>query len=1163
MKYPLALRHLFMIAGTIFILGSAYAEPPPTLFHATDIVQDISDTTTIRQRFVYVETGLLSTNDQIFLNLFEDVSFVATLSRVEKLSKGGIAWTGHIDSVQESEVTLISRGNQMAANIVLPGAFYQLRYAGEGVHVIKEIDQSKFPPEAPPIPVESSPSSEQWWGADADDGSSIDVLVVYTEAAKNTVGGQTAMENLIDLAVTETNTGYANSLVIQRLNLVHTAQVSYDETGFDWSQTLRRLRDTTDGYMDNVHTLRDAYQADEVVLIVDSGGYCGIGYMMTTVSQSFESSAFAVVRYSCATGYYSFGHELGHNMGSHHDRANANGSGAFDYSYGYQAPDNSFRTVMAYNCSGGCPRVNHWSNPNVDYNSQPTGIIDTSPQSAFNAKSLNNTAFTVANFRQSQSSKQTLSVTKNGTGSGTITSSPTGINCGNDCSHDYDSGTEVTLTATPNSGSTFEGWSGSCSGTSCSVTMDANHTVNANFEQNTGTNCAAVTEIPSTECEALVTLYNSTNGDSWTDNSGWLETNTPCGWSRVTCSGGHVSGIGLDSNQLIGTIPPELGNLSNLTSLTLSNNQLTGTIPPELGNLSNLTHLQLSSNELTGIIPPELGNLSNLTHLSLNSNQLTGTIPPELGNLSNLEWLWLNNNQLTGIPPELGNLSNLKYLYLWGNQLSGTIPPELGNLSNLEWLYLWGNQLSGTIPPELGNLSNLTHLSLNSNQLTGIIPPELGNLSNLTRLWLSVNQLTDIIPPELGNLSNLTELSLYSNQLCGEIPSELMNLTNLGDSPYGLRLQNNNLINTDTTYPANLITWLDEKNPIWRTQISPTYCSEMRANDVVIDFGPEYGIWAWMNNTSWADIHSLSPKSMVIGDIDDSGQDDIIIDFGEPNGIWIFQNNNTWVKLHSSSADSMTTGNIDAGSLADVIIDFGSQYAIYVWMNNSDWSQLHTLSPESLITGDMDGNGQDEVIIDFGETYGIWVRMNNSSWTQLHTLSPESMTTGNIDAGSLSDVIIDFGSPYGIWIRMNNNEWAQLHSLSPESMTTGDMDGNGQDEIIIDFGESYGIYVWKNNSTWVKLHSLSPKSMTTGYLDNNALADVIIDFGSPYGIWARMNNDSWVQLHTISAESMVTGNIDGQASPNSNNITAQEIPAAELDNGEPLPEVEPISLPVE
>jgi len=55
-----------------------------------------------------------------------------------------------------------------------------------------------------------------------------------------------------------------------------------------------------------------------------------------------------------------------------------------------------------------------------------------------------------------------------------------------------------------------------------------------------------------------------------------------------------------------------------------------------------------------------------------------------------------------------------------------------------------------------------------------------------------------------------------------------MNLTNLRTQPYGLRLQNNNLINEDTAYSANLITWLDEKNPDWRTQISPSYCSSLQ-----------------------------------------------------------------------------------------------------------------------------------------------------------------------------------------------------------------------------------------------------------------------------------------------------------------------------------------------
>ncbi|TGN99656.1 hypothetical protein PN36_35275, partial [Candidatus Thiomargarita nelsonii] len=112
-----------------------------------------------------------------------------------------------------------------------------------------------------------------------------------------------------------------------------------------------------------------------------------------------------------------------------------------------------------------------------------------------------------------------------------------------------------------------------------------------------------------------------------------------------------------------------------------------------------------------------------------------------------------------------------------------------------------------------------------SNNLTGSIPPELAQLSNLTVLLLDSNSLTGSIPPELAQLSNLKYLWLNENQLCGEIPSDLMNLTNLLSSPDGLRLQTNNLINTDTEYPADFVTWLDQINPDWRTQVSPTYCS--------------------------------------------------------------------------------------------------------------------------------------------------------------------------------------------------------------------------------------------------------------------------------------------------------------------------------------------------
>ena len=120
------------------------------------------------------------------------------------------------------------------------------------------------------------------------------------------------------------------------------------------------------------------------------------------------------------------------------------------------------------------------------------------------------------------------------------------------------------------------------------------------------------------------------------------------------------------------------------------------------GRPARVIRIALPDRGLSGTIPGELGNLSNLRRLYLDDNQLSGEIPGELGNLSNLEWMNLWLNQLTGtIPPELGSLSGLGYLYLSGNQLSGSIPPELGNLSKLDTLSLSANQLSGKIPARL------------------------------------------------------------------------------------------------------------------------------------------------------------------------------------------------------------------------------------------------------------------------------------------------------------------------------------------------------------------------------------------------------------------------------------------------------------------------------
>ncbi len=291
--------------------------------------------------------------------------------------------------------------------------------------------------------------------------------------------------------------------------------------------------------------------------------------------------------------------------------------------------------------------------------------------------------------------------------------------------------------------------------------------------------------------DALIALYNSTDGDNWTDNSAWKEApsladgfnDDPCSepiWFGVRCDAGGVATLTLTENGLVGFVPAELGDLANLGDLRLGSNQLTGAIPVELGNLAFLRILILDSNQLTGAIPAELGDLANLQFLVLDSNQLTGAIPPELANLVNLQSLRLSSNQLTGeIPVELGSLVSLRTLNLHLNQLTGGIPSQLGNLTNLGDFRVESNQLTGAIPAELGDLANLEDLNLSNNQLTGEIPSELGNLTDLQSLRLSSNQLSGEIPADLGNLANLQFLWLHLNQLTGEIPLELGNLTNL------------------------------------------------------------------------------------------------------------------------------------------------------------------------------------------------------------------------------------------------------------------------------------------------------------------------------------------------------------------------------------------------
>ena len=213
----------------------------------------------------------------------------------------------------------------------------------------------------------------------------------------------------------------------------------------------------------------------------------------------------------------------------------------------------------------------------------------------------------------------------------------------------------------------------------------------------------ASTQAPSPDRAPLVALYNATDGPNWINSENWLSDRPLREWTGIfTDRDGRVTELFLPENGLSGEIPPELGNLQQLSILKLPANELRGEIPPELGNLSNLIRLDLWNNRLTGEIPPELGNLASLVKISLAANQLTGGIPPEFANLEDLGYLDLEHNQLTGeIPVELGNLRELRLLWLSGNQLSGEIPPELADRSYLD---LGDNDSARCIPQGLRNV---------------------------------------------------------------------------------------------------------------------------------------------------------------------------------------------------------------------------------------------------------------------------------------------------------------------------------------------------------------------------------------------------------------------------------------------------------------------------
>lgn len=228
----------------------------------------------------------------------------------------------------------------------------------------------------------------------------VDALVCWTQEAAIAAGGQATILALIDLAALETNMAFENSRVSLFLRVVHAQGLVYVESG-SMAADLQRLRVNGDGFLDEVHGLRDQYGADVVSLFVANTSACGRSYNMgNPPSVEFAPFAFNLVSQGCATGYYAFGHELGHNFGLNHDRPQATGVPSYPWAYGYWSQDQVHRTIMALERAGNFGvRVPYYSNPDVTYAGLPLGIAAPGREAADCARALDDNAGILASWR--------------------------------------------------------------------------------------------------------------------------------------------------------------------------------------------------------------------------------------------------------------------------------------------------------------------------------------------------------------------------------------------------------------------------------------------------------------------------------------------------------------------------------------------------------------------------------------------------------------------------------------------------------------------------------------------------------------------------------------------------------------------------------------------
>lgn len=805
--FPASLaRHLAALALGTAPWAAAQATPgvltpvdtPPTAGAAASVRLGAPAPGAVRRQAVLVDVDALASGragDLFALDLFPDIGIKARIERSARTASGRYL-QGR--SSGEGDVSLVVRGAVAVGKIQAGGRSYSLRPAlpasaaagaggrpGRRLHIVERLDPTALPPPAAPLPMpdgmaaraERAASAPRGRGAAIGD-TAIDVMVVYeARDAAAYYGGEDGVAALIELLVAETNLALEHSGVAARIRLAHRQAVDY-QPSVRMGEDLDRLQDPGDGHLDEVHMLRDLYAADLVHLLVGrAADSCGVAYLLTADVPEAERYGFSVSAAACHGYGYAFAHELGHNMGLHHDRyvAGRNRNVLYRYAYGYvnQAglrPGASvvrrWRTIMAYGdqCRANgvsCRILRRFSNPDRSYGDDPLGVErqaedrerDGGPADA--RRVINRTLPRLAGFRsrdcrppeivpssryvplaggravflvrttagcawQAEAALPWLAVGA-ATGSGTRVLA-----------------VDVSAAAAEREGALFV--SGGKAGRSALVRQ--------------------VAELP----VGGVCRRSPLVRDAIVAAAGFAVDGRNC--ARVTTA--HLAAIGhldLSGLGILALAPGDLTGLIGLRELDLADNRLITLPAKPFADLRKLERLDLRGNGLRQLSPDVLAGLGRLTTLDLSHNDLAALPEGVFADLSGLATLRLASNGIESLPAGVfSGHDGLSSLDLARNGLAALPAGLFRDLRRLVELKLNNNRLRSLDADTFQGLTMLGDLSLKRNLLAEIPGGLFAGLANLRRLRLYRNYLSGLPAGALAGLGKLEQLSLYDNR---------------------------------------------------------------------------------------------------------------------------------------------------------------------------------------------------------------------------------------------------------------------------------------------------------------------------------------------------------------------------------------------------------------